>query len=215
MGNYKDSKIQTLARKGNGNFAYIDTYQEAEKVLMKEFTQTLYTVADDVYMNISFNPSVVNKYRLIGFDNKIGALADSLSVIEGGEIGSGQSVIAAFEIEPAHGAMNEILSKNIADINLQYLLPGDTVRKELNKQFLYDPVNFKELEPEYRFASSVIMLGLLLKESPFAKEISWGDILYHASESANPTDINQSQFVELVFKAKNYYSKQKKKKGKD
>ena len=82
MGNYKDSKIQTLARKGNGNFAYLDNFNEAEKVLMKEFTQTLYAVADDVYMNVDFNPAYVKEYRLLGFDNKVGALNDTLAGVK-------------------------------------------------------------------------------------------------------------------------------------
>ena len=67
----------------------------------------------------------------------------------------------------------------------------------------------------YRFATSVIMFGSILKSSAFAKDISWGDVLFQASESANPTDSNQSQFVELVYKAKTLYTKQKKKKGKE
>ncbi len=212
MGNYKDSKIQTLARKGNGNFAYADTYQEAEKVLMKEFTQTLYTVADDVSMNVRFDPTLVKQYRLIGFDNKLGALADSLSVLEGGEIGSGQSLIAAFEIEPIFAAGENVYSEKFADIILSYKLPADPAQQVSKKQFAYDPVYFKELEPMYRFAASVIMFGSLLKSSPYTKEIGWGDVLYHAGEAANPTDASQSQFVELVYKAKNFYTRSKKKK---
>ena len=108
MGNYKDSKIQTLAKKGNGNFAYLDNFKEAEKVLLKEFTQTLYAVADNVYMNVDFNPDYVKEYRLIGFDNKVGALSDSLSVIEGGEIGSGHSMMALFEIVPTEANKNMV-----------------------------------------------------------------------------------------------------------
>ena len=77
MGNYKDSKIEVLAKKGNGNFAYLDNEKEAEKVLVKELTQTLYTVADDAYLNIQFNSDLVNEYRLIGYDNKLKALADT------------------------------------------------------------------------------------------------------------------------------------------
>lgn len=212
MGNYKDSKIQTLARKGNGNFAYLDTYQEAEKILMKEFTQTLYTVADDVCMNVQFDPALVKRYRLIGFDNKVTALVDSTSVIEGGEIGSGQTMIAAFEIEPDYTTGENVQSENFSEVNLLYKIPSDTTRYEVKKLFPFDPVPFKELEPEFRFATSVIMFGLKLKESPFAKQISWGDVLFQASETANPTDINQSQFVELVYKARALYTKLKKKK---
>ena len=212
MGNYKDSKIQTLARKGNGNFAYLDTYPEAEKVLMKEFTQTLFTVADDVFMNVKFDPELVKRYRLIGFDNKVGALTDSTTVMEGGETGSGQSMIAAFELEPNFKTGDKVYSEKFAEITLHYKLPMDSARQTLNKVFPYAPVSFNKLEPKYKFVSSVIMFGLILKSSPFAKELSWGDVLFHASESANPTDINQSQFVELVYKAKELYTKSRKKK---
>jgi Ca-activated chloride channel homolog len=212
MGNYKDSKIQTLARKGNGNFAYIDSYEEANKVLMKEFTQTLYTVADDVYMNVNFNAQLVKQYRLVGFDNKIGALTDSLSVIEGGEIGSGHSMMAVFEIEPSATAREQSLLQNFAEVQLQYKNVNDTARRELKKEFLYEPLRFKEIDPVYRFASSVIMFGLLLKSSQFGKDVSWGDVIYQASESANPTDINQHGFVELVIKARNLYNKLRKRK---
>jgi Ca-activated chloride channel family protein len=213
MGNYKDSKIQTLARKGNGNFAYVDNFQEAEKIVMKEFTQTLYTIADDSRMYITFDPSLVKQYRLIGFDNKVGALADSTSQVEGGEIGSGQSITAAFEIEPNFVSGTHVYSDHYSEIKLQYKLPADTIQKEVTEKFSYDPVPYKELDPLYRFASSVIMFGSILKSSLFAKDISWGDVLYHASESANPTDVNQAQFVEIIYKAKEFYSKKKKRKN--
>jgi Ca-activated chloride channel family protein len=215
MGNYKDSKIHTLASKGNGNYAYIDTYQEAEKVLLKEFTQTLYTLADDVYMQVSFDASVVKEYRLIGFDNVVSALIDTSSEIEGGEIGSGQSILAVFEIHPALKDMKGKFSENFAAVNLEYKLPNDTIVHKLYQQIIYEPVSLKELEPVYHFATSVIMFGSLLKASPFTKNMVWGDVLIHAGESANPTDINQSQFLELVYKARNLYSKQKRKKGKE
>lgn len=215
MGNYKDSKIQTLAKKGNGNFSYIDTYQEAEKILMKEFTQTLYSVADDVYMNVKFDPALVKQYRLIGFDNKVGALSDLNSVMEGGEIGSGHSMIAAFEIGLNQHKEATDLKEQFAEIDLYFKLPSDTTRQIINKKFPFEPVPFKELEPKYKFASSVIMFGQILKNSPYAKDISWGEVLFHASEYANPSDINQSQFVELVYNAKALYTKSKKKRKKN
>ena len=211
MGNYKDSKIQTLARKGNGNFAYVDNFQEAEKIIMKEFTQTLYTIADDAHMHVTFDPSLVKQYRLIGFDNKVGALSDSSSEVEGGEIGSGQSLTAVFEIEPNFVSGANVFSNKFAEVKLVYKLPMDETPHEVNETFAYDPVPYKEIEPMYRFASSVIMFGSVLKSSSFAKEISWGDVLFQASEAANPTDVNQAQFVELVYKAKEFYTKKKKK----
>ena len=211
MGNYKDSKIQTLSRKGNGNFAYVDNFQEAEKIIMKEFTQTLYTIADDARMYITFDPSLVKQYRLIGFDNKVGALSDSTSDVEGGEIGSGQSITAAFEIEPNFVAGTSVYSDHYALVKLQYRIPGDQIRREVSEKFAYDPIPYKELQPLYRFATSVIMFGSILKSSPLAKEISWGDVLFQASESANPTDASQAQFVEIVYRAKEFYTKKKKK----
>jgi Ca-activated chloride channel family protein len=211
MGNYKDSKIQTLARKGNGNFAYVDNFQEAEKIIMKEFTQTLYTIADDARMYITFDRSLVKQYRLLGFDNKVGALADSTAEVEGGEIGPGQSITVAFEIEPNFVGASGVYSDHYAQVNLQYKLPCHQVRHEVGEKFAYEPVPYKELHPLYRFASSVIMFGSILKSSPFAKEVSWGDVLYEASESANPTDVSQAQFVEIVYKAKEFYTRKKKK----
>ena len=214
MGNYKDSKIQTLSRKGNGNFAYVDNFQEAEKIIMKEFTQTLYTIADDARMYITFDPSLVKQYRLIGFDNKVGALSDSTSDVEGGEIGSGQSITAAFEIEPNFVAGTSVYSDQYALVKLQYRIPGDQIRREVSEKFAYDPIPYKELQPLYRFATSVIMFGSILKSSPLAKEISWGDVLFQASESANPTDVSQAQFVEIVYRAKEFYTKKKKERQK-
>ncbi|MEO6916680.1 MAG: von Willebrand factor type A domain-containing protein, partial [Chitinophagaceae bacterium] len=128
MGNYKDSKLEILAKKGNGNFAYLDDEQEAEKVLVKELTQTLYTVADDAFLTINFNPSVVKDYRLIGFDNKVNAVIDSSSELEGGEVGSGHTLVAMIEISPAEGSTININSGKVslARINLNYKLPSDS-----------------------------------------------------------------------------------------
>ncbi|HET6721598.1 MAG TPA: von Willebrand factor type A domain-containing protein, partial [Chitinophagaceae bacterium] len=211
MGNYKDSKIQTLARKGNGNFAYVDNYQEAEKIIMKEFTQTLYTIADDAHLQVTFDPSLVKQYRLIGFDNKVGALADSTSEIEGGEIGSGQSLTAAFEIEPNFEAGAHVFSNKYVEVRLEHRLPMQETQQQVTESFAYNPIPYKDVDPIFRFASSVIMFGSVLKSSSFAKDIGWGDVLFHASEAANPTDINQAQFVELVYKAKEFNTKKKKK----
>lgn len=217
MGNYKDSKIQTLAKKGNGNFAYLDNFKEAEKVLLKEFTQTLYAVADDVYMNVQFNPEYVKEYRLIGFDNKVGALRDSLSVIEGGEIGSGHSMMAVFEIVPTEinrAAIKEgISSAKFADMIIRYKKPNDDVQQKvtLSSSFTYQP--FDKLDNCYRFSAAVIMFGSILKESPFAKDINWNDVQELATRSSSTDDLLQKEFTGLIQQAKALYSKIKKKKG--
>ena len=216
MGNYKDSKIQTLAKKGNGNFAYLDNFPEAEKVLLTEFTQTLYAVADNVYMNVNFNPNYVKEYRLIGFDNKVGALNDSVSLIEGGEIGSGHSLIAAFEIDPTDfnrdAVKRDFSPGNIADINIHYKLPNDTVEKQFPGNIPLTYKDFNSIERNLRFSTAVIMFGSLLRLSSVTKEINWNDTILLASQASDDNDPIQKEFVSLVKEAKILYSKQKKRK---
>lgn len=216
MGNYKDSKIQTLARKGNGNFAYLDNFQEAEKVLLTEFTRTLYSVADDVYLNVELNPDYVKEYRLIGFDNKVGALNDSLAVLEGGEIGSGHSMIAVFEINPTHfnedAVMRDFSPGNIAEVKLQYRLPNDTSKRQYSSSLPLSYTDFNSIDKNFQFSTAVIMFGSLLRSSPFAKNINWNDVIAMAAESSNDKDPIQKEFVALIKRAKILYSKQKKRK---
>lgn len=218
MGNYKDSKIQTLAKKGNGNFAYLDNFKEAEKVLLKEFTQTLYAVADDVYMNVEFNPEYVKEYRLVGFDNKVGALRDSMSVIEGGEIGSGHSMIALFEIAPTEinkaAIKDNFTSGKLATVKLKYKLPNKKEQLFYTSTSNFQFVPFEQLEKCYHFSAAVAMFGSLLRNSPFLKNAGWNEIIALAASSSSPGDMLQQEFISLVEQAKILYTKIfKKKKG--
>ncbi|MBK6829011.1 MAG: von Willebrand factor type A domain-containing protein [Chitinophagaceae bacterium] len=217
MGNYKDSKIQTLARRGNGNFAYLDNFKEAEKVLLKEFTQTLYAVAENVYLNVEFNPDLVKDYRLIGFDNKVGALRDSLAVIEGGEIGSGYSMIAIFEIVPTEAnrkaTQQSPQSGQFADIALRYQPVGE--EKQYNSNFKADFVysSFESLDKWHRFSAAVAMFGSLLRNSSFMKNNSWNEVLALAQAASGTDDLLQQEFIALVQQTRTLYSKVKKKRG--
>ncbi len=217
MGNYKDSKIQTLATKGNGNFAYLDNFQEAEKVLLKEFTQTLYAVADNVYMNVEFKPEFVKKYRLIGFENKVGALKDSMSVIEGGEVGSGYSMVALFEIEPTEVNKSAIKENytggRLAEIKLTFELPGDDNQKlqSFSSQFQY--TDFKSLPRSQQFSASVALFGSLLRMSEFIKPNDWNTLQTLTGATYDSDDVIQKEFFQLVQQAKIIYAKSKKKKG--
>ncbi len=210
MGNYKDSKIQTLARKGNGNFAYFDNFAEAEKVLLKEFTQTLYAVVNDAYMNVEFNPQFVKEYRLIGFDNKVGALVDTMAVVEGGEVGSGYSMVGIFEIEPTK--KDTVIVERLAKINLHYKPVGDSVRKTFSAQAPYILDDIQTLEPSFRFSAAVAWFGLLLKTSPFLKNTNWNELALLAAGSADKNDPSQAEFITLIEKAKTIYTKSKRKK---
>jgi Ca-activated chloride channel family protein len=214
MGNYKDSKLEVLAKRGNGNFAYLDGEKEAEKVLMQEFTQTVYAVADDAYLDLSFNPDIIKSYRLIGFDNKLQALSDSAKGIQGGEIGSGHSLLAMIEINPAIQNIEFLHTgkKGFASVQLHYRLPGDTADRKTGYDFPLSPISFTELPSPYRFAASVAMFGGLLKKSPFMRMVNWDDVMDVASQSADPNDISQQEFLSLLDKAKKIYAKEKKKK---
>jgi Ca-activated chloride channel homolog len=220
MGNYKDSKIQTLARKGNGNFAYLDNFAEAEKVLMQEFTQTLYSVADDVYMDVKFNADYVKEYRLIGFDNKAGAIADQASVIEGGEIGSGHTMMAVFEIMPVAAAINDIKRGNVindyAAVQMKYSLGSDNVQLTDNFAVPVTYIDFSKVSKNIQFQTAVVMFGSLLHNSMFAKNINWNDIIRIATAAtAESSSLIHKEFVNLVVQAKEIYSGGKKKKKRD
>ncbi len=217
MGNYKDSKLETLAKRGNGNFAYLDDIHEAEKVLVKELTQTFFAVADDVFMNIRFNPALVKQYRLIGFDNKKDAVADSTGELEGGEIGSGSSVMAVFEIQPEDLQQSASLNHNgeLAWVNMRYSLCGDTVHRQTKYTCPDNFIAFNDADKELQFATALTMFALKLKQSPYIKEADWDDIESIAAKSADPSNYLQQEFLQLIAKAKKVYNakKGKKKKG--
>ena len=214
MGNYKDSKLEILAKKGNGNFAYLDNEKEAEKILVKELTQTLYTVADDAYLSVHFNAKLVKDYRLIGFDNKLKAVSDSLSELEGGEVGSGHSLMAIFEIAPTYAniaAADNPGMEPLAKAVINYRCPNDAEKKVSAFSVPFVFTEFNEVPPCHRFAASVVEFSMLLKNSPYAKAISWNDAIILANESHNSNDPVQKEFITLIEKAKKIYSKGRKK----
>lgn len=208
MGNYKDSKLEMLAKKGNGNFAYLDNGKEAEKVLVKELTQTLFAVADDAYLDITFNPGAVEQYRLVGFDNKLNAISDTSSELEGGEVGSGHTLLALVEIVPAVIQTGENRTP-LAQIKLQFKNPQ--TKSSHTTWYTCAPgfTEFSQLENCYRFAASVAMFGSLLKKSRYAKNIGWADVIELASTSYNTNDPVQKEFIELLEKAKKVYQRKK------
>ncbi len=217
-GNYKDSKLEALAKKGNGNFAYLDNIQEAEKVLVTEFTKTLYAIANDAYVNISFNPAYVNKYRLIGFDNKRDVVEDSTSELEGGEVGTGHSFMAVYEIEPvtkANDSIHNNRNENIAEITLHYKLPANDTSIALPFSIHSNFTMLNDADSSLRFAAAVIMFGGLLKQSDLWKNYGWDDTIKIARTAINANEYVQAEFLSLIEKAKKIYTPLKKKKKKN
>ncbi|QCX00178.1 DUF3520 domain-containing protein [Aggregatimonas sangjinii] len=181
MGNYKDSKLETLADKGNGNHFYIDTMQEAQKVFGKELGGTLHAIAKDVKIQVEFNPTHVQAYRLIGYENRMLAAEDFVDDSkDAGELGSGHRVTALYEVIPV-GVKNEYTPDHIP---LKYT---DIQKKEgfsdelLTVKFRYKKPDgdksielisgvknsVTELSEDFSFASAVALFGMHLRKSPY------------------------------------------------
>ncbi|MGC8750244.1 YfbK domain-containing protein [Hydrotalea sp.] len=211
MGNYKDSKLEILAKKGNGNFAYIDNIHEAEKTLIREFTKTMYAVAVDAYANVEFNAEIVKKYRLIGFDNKRAAIIDTTSLLEGGEVGSGHNMMAVFEIVPVTNERINLKDPNIALLNLSFHLPKHTKQITQNFQLPFNTIDFNYAPKQIKLATSIIMFGSLLRQSKFVKNYGFQDAINLAQSSINNSNISEQELLTLMQKANNIYNYRKKK----
>jgi Ca-activated chloride channel family protein len=207
MGNYKDSKLEVLAKKGNGNFSYLDNEKEAEKVLVKELTQTMYAVADDALLHVSFQPDRIRSYRLIGFDNKVAALSDTSSVLEGGEVGSGHTQIAIFEVETNTDSTNT--SSDFAIVELTYKLANDSIPRKIQQLSTGNPEAFHSLPVAYRFATGVALFGSILKDSKFTRSAGFPDVQAIVQPLVRPDNYLEQEFLALVEKAKKIYTKGK------
>ena len=214
MGNYKDSKIEVLAKKGNGNFAYLDDIREAEKVLVTEFTQTLYSIANSVYFSIKFNPDVAKEYRLIGYDNKRNVLDEKEDELEGGEIGAGTGNTVIFEIVPQKMDSIQSLHSAIANLDLHYRVTGDTAEQIVHYNCPQNYVAFDSLCKDLQFASAVAMCGLKLRESQYFPDVDWDIIKNIAVSSVTPDDYLGNEFIGIVDKCKVIYNEKKKNKRK-
>jgi Ca-activated chloride channel homolog len=219
MGNYKDSKLEVLAKKGDGNFAYLDTEAEAEKTLVQEMSKTLYTVADKVYMNMRFDPAYVSQYRLLGFDNKKNAVADETSLLEGGEVGSGYCTNVLFEIQPAGtihlDQMENVWGNNIGDVIIHYNDPGDSSKKECNYQCGINYTSFDKLNADLKLTAAVAMFGGYLKHSAYMHAVTLKDINGMVlALPATGNDVLYKEFQGIITKAMAIYEHAKKRKKK-
>jgi Ca-activated chloride channel family protein len=215
MGNYKDSMLEKLADKGNGNYAYLDTLQEAKKVLVEQASGTLVTIAKDVKLQVEFNPARVQAYRLIGYENRLLRSEDfNDDLKDAGELGAGHTVTALYELVPVDehvelpavdalkyqrpGAVTGEAGAELLTVKLRYKHPvGDTSRL-LSIPVVDAPL--REPSPDARFAAAVAEFGLLLRDSPHKGRASWGEVLELATASAG-NDPYRREFLELVRQA--------------
>jgi Ca-activated chloride channel family protein len=153
----------------------------------------------------------VKEYRLIGFDNKLKALSDSLNELQGGEVGSGHSLLALFELTPVNpdSARRNGEKDLLAKVELNYKLPHDSVNRTTYFNCPYRKTPFQHLQPCYRFASSIALFGGLLKRSVYTRQAGWKDAFRLAEQSYDPEDGMQTEFITLIEKARRIYKHEK------
>lgn len=223
-GNIKDNKMETLADKGNGNYAYIDCLREANKVLVEEMSATLLTICKDVKFQVEFNPAVVESYRLLGYENRALAKEEfNDDTKDAGEIGAGHSVTALYEIvlkEPLNGSMSEeeinqlkysdeykkeygeeeitsrAAMKEWLTISIRYKKPSEEESNLLEYPVGYECYTNKPSE-DFIFAAAVAEFGLLASHSAYPEDAS----VKHVEKALNSIRLNdeyKEEFLELV-----------------
>jgi len=221
MGNYKDSTLEKLADKGNGNYAYIDTMNEARKVLVEEMSSTLLTIAKDVKIQVEFNPAEVNAYRLIGYENRALRHEDfNDDKKDAGDMGAGHTVTALFEVVP-RGVEVEIsavdqlkyqqrtldirrvASGELLNVRIRYKDPDGNTSQLIETPVIDRGTAFNNASTEFRFAAAVASFGMILRDSPH-KGQSTMDAVIEIAEKSRSGDKNgyRDEFVQLVRKAR-------------
>jgi Ca-activated chloride channel homolog len=223
MGNFQDSKMQKLADKGNGNYAYIDSLMEANKVLVKQMGGTLLTIAKDVKIQVEFNPRLVQGYRLVGYEKRLLAKQDfNDDKKDAGEIGAGHQVTALYEIIPV-GVKSDVSLSKVDDLKYQKPAQVNTAYnsnelmqvklrykqpKENNSQLVTIPVINKEVKLQnastnFKFASSVAAFGMVLRDSRYKGTANFEQVLTLARQSQGvDLDGYRAEFIRLVDKSK-------------
>lgn len=226
MGNYNDALMQTLAQNGNGNAAYIDSLSEARKVLVEEAASTLFTIAKDVKIQMEFNPATVSEYRLIGYETRALKREDfNNDKVDAGDIGSGHTVTAIYEITPANAKSKLIdplryqtgTSKqgerkaraNSSDeygfLKLRYKLPGQTKSRlvETPVRIDEDTATLARSSDDIRFSVAVAAFGQILRGGRYTGTFTYDDVIKLAqSARANDEFGYRAEFINLVRLAK-------------
>ena len=223
MGNLNDSMMEKISNAGNGNFAYIDTINEARKVMVNELSSTLVTIAKDVKIQVEFNPANVKAYRLIGYENrKMKAKDFNDDKKKAGEIGAGHQVTALYQIVPPGVDIEKkillkyqpVVAKDIKDtkfvkkdelmtVKIRYKKPDGDKSKLFEYAVKNKPKDFSKCSPGFRFASSVAGFGMLLRDSRFKGNATYDSIKESALGSKGKDPFGyRLEFINLIDKAK-------------
>ncbi len=219
MGNLNDAMLEQISGTGNGNYAFIDTINEARKVLIDQLSGTLVTIAKDVKIQVEFNPAKVNAYRLIGYENRMLQSKDfNDDKKDAGEIGAGHSVTALYEIVPSGAATAADLvkvdslkyqkspeptaaanSNELFTLKLRYKFPGQDQSQLLEHVAIDSGLKFEQADGEFQFAAAVAGFGMLLRDSEYRGDWTY-DAVREVAQSAIGKDTYgfRKEFVELV-----------------
>lgn len=217
MGNYKDSRLEQIADKGNGQFFYIDSLMEAKKVFVDDLRGTLFTIAKDVKVQVEFNPAKVKAYRLVGYENRMLKNEDFADdTKDAGELGAGHTVTALYEIIP-FGSKEKILSagelkyqenrikpdaftsKEIFTVKLRYKKPDGKKSRLLAETLEEKDFSFEETSTYLSFAAAAASFGLLLRDSKFKGEASFEKVLNLARRGQGRDRFGyRAEFIRLV-----------------
>jgi Ca-activated chloride channel family protein len=214
-GNYKDSKMEKLADKGNGNYAYIDNLSEAKKVLVSQLGGTLFTIAKDVKIQVEFNPAIVVSYRFIGYENRAlrkEDFADDRK--DAGELGAGHTVTALYEIslakentetktelryQSANLKDDSNTSNEIIMMKFRYKEPGEDTSRLVEKPVPFNPVSPSESSDNFTFSAAVAAFGLILKGSEYKGSADFDMVLNLAERSiGNDPNGYRKEFLGMV-----------------
>ncbi len=222
MGNHNDAMLEEISNKGNGNYAFIDTENEARKVLVEQMSGTLVTIAKDVKIQIEFNPNEVAAYRLIGYENRILAAEDfNDDTKDAGEIGAGHTVTALYELVPADGQSDvqtppvdelryqqrgkptdQAGSGEMLTLKIRYKEPDGDTSTKLEFPVVDDGCKFGQATKDFRFAAAVASFGMLLRNSAYKGNATYAGVLETATEAASDDATGYRQeFLALVAAA--------------
>jgi Ca-activated chloride channel family protein len=218
MGNYKDSRMESLADKGNGNYAYIDTVNEARKVLVTEMSSTMFTIAKDVKIQIEFNPVEVESYRLIGYENRVMAAQDfDDDRKDAGEIGAGHSVTALYEIIPAEGSVGASAlryqsstvidtagnSGELAFIKFRYKKPDEDLSILTQYPVSAAYISYDSTSENFRFSAAVAEWGMLLRNSGFKADADINNVIKTVRGALGQDEYGyRAEFLSLLYKTR-------------
>ncbi len=220
-GNYQDSKMEALADRGNGNYGYIDSLNEARKLLVDQIGGTLVTIAKDVKVQVDFNPAQVGAYRLIGYENRLLEAQDfNDDTKDAGEIGAGHSVTALYELMPPglEGTVPDApeskyvgqtsvpegsTSDELMTVKLRYKEPEGVESTLIEIPITDSGHDYSEASPNFQFASSVALFGMLLRDSPYKGNATYNAVLELAQAGLGASDDGyRDEFLEIVKRAR-------------